>query len=85
MLRSLARAFGRNAIGGVLTGMGEDGARGLLEIQRAQGHTFVQEEQSCTVAGMPNVALALGAAKRALPPDAILQELLKLASSGAGA
>ncbi len=82
MLKSLARAFGRSAVGGVLTGMGEDGARGLLEIQRAQGHTFVQDEASSTVAGMPSAALAVGAAKRALSPDAILQELIRIASGG---
>ena len=85
MLRSLARAFGRNAIGGVLTGMGEDGAQGLLEIQRTQGHTFVQDEASSTVAGMPGAALGVGATKRALSPDAILHELIKLASGGGAA
>jgi chemotaxis response regulator CheB len=59
----------------------------LLEIQRAQGHTFVQDEQSSIVAGMPNAAIHLGATKRALSPDAILQELMRLASgnsSGGG-
>jgi two-component system chemotaxis response regulator CheB len=82
LLRSLARAFVRSAIGGVLTGMGADGAQGLLEIQRAQGHTFVQEEASCIVAGMPQACLALGATKRPLGPEAMLQELLRLAQGG---
>jgi two-component system chemotaxis response regulator CheB len=85
MLRSLARGFGRNAIGGVLTGMGADGAQGLLDIQRAQGHTFVQDEASSIVAGMPNAALLLGAAKRALHPEAIPQELLRLSQGIPGA
>ncbi|MFT3924645.1 MAG: chemotaxis protein CheB [Myxococcales bacterium] len=82
MLQSMARAFGRQAIGGVLTGMGEDGAQGLLEIHRMQGFTFVQDEASSTVAGMPNAALALGATKRVLSPQGIVHELLKLAQTG---
>jgi two-component system chemotaxis response regulator CheB len=82
MLQSMARVFGRHAIAGVLTGMGEDGAQGLLEIQRAQGHTFVQDEASSIVAGMPNSALALGATKRVLSPGGIVQELLRLTQGG---
>jgi two-component system chemotaxis response regulator CheB len=83
MLQSLARSYGRAAIGGVLTGMGEDGAAGLLEIQRVQGHTFVQDEASSIVAGMPNAALSLGATKRVLSPTGIVHELSKLAHGGA--
>ena len=82
MLQSMARAYGRHAIGGVLTGMGEDGAQGLLEVQRAHGHTFVQDEASSVVYGMPNAALAIGAAKRALSPNAIAQELIRIGQGG---
>lgn len=61
LLTSLARAYGARCGGAVLTGMGEDGARGLLEIRRAGGLTFAQDEESSVVFGMPGAARALGA------------------------
>ncbi len=85
LLRSIARSFGRQAIGGVLTGMGADGAEGLLDIQRANGFTFAQDARSCVVHGMPGQALALGAATRSLTPDQIVRELSRLGCAGSGA
>jgi two-component system chemotaxis response regulator CheB len=67
LLRSVALHAGRWAIGAVLTGMGEDGARGLLEIRRRGGTTFAQDGQSATVDGMPRTARELGAAGATLP------------------
>jgi two-component system chemotaxis response regulator CheB len=66
MLRSLASA-GRGGIGVVLTGMGEDGARGLLEMRRAGGHTIAEDEATAVVFGMPGAAKRLGAARETLP------------------
>jgi two-component system chemotaxis response regulator CheB len=61
LLSSLAEVFGARACGIVLTGMGEDGAQGIKRIVRGGGMAFAQEPSSCTVAGMPNAALAAGA------------------------
>jgi two-component system, chemotaxis family, protein-glutamate methylesterase/glutaminase len=61
MFRSVAQAAGRNAIGALLTGMGNDGAQGLLEMKAAGARTFAQDEASCVVFGMPKVAIELGA------------------------
>ena len=71
LLGSLARTYGSRAGGGVLTGMGEDGARGLLEIRKAGGVTFAQDEASSVVFGMPRAALELKAAERGVPLSAI--------------
>ncbi len=67
LFRSVAQCAGRNAIGVILTGMGDDGARGLLEMQRAQARTAAQDEASCVVFGMPREAIKLGAAQEVLP------------------
>ncbi|MDY7232047.1 chemotaxis protein CheB [Hyalangium rubrum] len=71
LLSSLARAYGSRAGGGVLTGMGDDGARGLLEIRRAGGVTFAQDEASSVVFGMPRAALEIGGTEQALPLSAV--------------
>lgn len=67
LLRTAAEVFGSRAIGVVLTGMGRDGARGLLEVKEHGGHTVAQDEASCAVFGMPREAIALGAAELVLP------------------
>ncbi|MFC4161685.1 chemotaxis protein CheB [Chitinimonas lacunae] len=61
LFRSAANAAGRNAIGVILTGMGKDGAQGMLEMKRAGCYNFAQDEASCVVFGMPREAIALGA------------------------
>ncbi|MGQ0506926.1 MAG: chemotaxis protein CheB [Myxococcaceae bacterium] len=77
LLSSAAQAFGRRAIGVVLTGMGRDGARGLKEIRRKGGHTIAQDEATCVVYGMPREAVELGAAEHVLALEAILPMLVK--------
>ncbi|RRH92760.1 chemotaxis response regulator protein-glutamate methylesterase [Variovorax beijingensis] len=64
---SAARHAGKNAIGMILTGMGRDGAEGLLRMKRAGAYTFAQDEASCVVFGMPREAIALGAADEVAP------------------
>ena len=67
LFRSAARAAGRNAMGIIMTGMGDDGARGLLEMRQVGCRTIAQDESSCIVFGMPKEAIQLGAAKEVLP------------------
>ncbi len=77
LFQSVARTVGMNAVGILLTGMGGDGASGLLELRAAGAHTVAQDEESSVVFGMPKVAIELGAAAEvvSLPdmPDAILR------------
>ena len=76
LFRSVAHAAGSNALGIIMTGMGDDGARGLKEMREAGAHTLGQDEDSCVVYGMPKEALKRGAVERMLPlgeiPAAIL-------------
>jgi two-component system chemotaxis response regulator CheB len=67
LFRSIAKHVGRNGIGMLLTGMGADGAEGLLDLRRAGGHTFAQDKDSCAVWGMPAAAVELNAAEQVLP------------------
>jgi two-component system chemotaxis response regulator CheB len=67
MFRSVARAAGRNSVGVILTGMGNDGAKGLLEMKQAGAPTIAQDEASCVVFGMPKVAIDLGAVDKVVP------------------
>jgi two-component system chemotaxis response regulator CheB len=76
LFRSVAQAAGRNAVGAILTGMGDDGARGLLEMREAGAHTIAQDEASCVVFGMPKEAIAAGAACEVLPLGRIAPALL---------
>jgi len=80
LLVSLARAYGSRSAGFVLTGMGDDGAQGLLELKRAGGATYAQDEQSSVVFGMPQAAHACGASRGLLPLESIgpaIRELCK--------
>ncbi len=76
MMKSVAKYVGKNAMGVVLTGMGKDGAEGLLEMKKAGAYTVVQNEETCVVYGMPAAAVALGAADKIMPLDKIAGELL---------
>lgn len=77
LFRSTARYAGRNAVGVIMTGMGDDGARGLLEMKEAGAYTIAQDEKSCVVFGMPNEAIKLGAAEKVLPLDQIAQHVIR--------
>jgi len=79
MFRSVARHAGKNAIGVILTGMGGDGAQGLLAMREAGARTVAQDEASSVVFGMPKVAIDCGAVERIMPLDAVAGEILKLA------
>lgn len=76
LFRSAARNAGANAVGIIMTGMGDDGARGLLEMQQAGARTIAQDEATSVVFGMPKEAIARGAADRIVPLGAIARELL---------
>lgn len=76
MMKSVAKYVGKNAMGVVLTGMGKDGAEGLLEMKNAGAYTIAQNEETCVVYGMPAAAVALGAADKILPLDKIAGDLL---------
>jgi two-component system chemotaxis response regulator CheB len=75
---SIARVYGSRACGVLLTGMGADGAAGLLAIREAGGTTLVQDEATCAVFGMPRAAVDLGAAQHVLPPAGLARHLLSL-------
>jgi two-component system chemotaxis response regulator CheB len=62
LFRSAAQSAGKNAVGVILTGMGKDGAAGMLEMRNAGAYNFAQDEASCVVFGMPREAIAVGAA-----------------------
>ncbi|QDK39167.1 chemotaxis response regulator protein-glutamate methylesterase [Bdellovibrio sp. NC01] len=77
LMKSVAKYVGKNALGVVLTGMGKDGAEGLLEMKNAGAYTVAQNEETCVVYGMPAAAVALGAADKVLALDKIAGDLLK--------
>lgn len=83
LFRSAAQHAGRNAIGVILTGMGKDGAAGLLEMRQAGAHTLAQNEASCVVYGMPREAVALGAAAEVVELDQMAAQIMhQVAASG---
>jgi two-component system chemotaxis response regulator CheB len=67
LFRSAARYAGQNAVGVIMTGMGDDGARGMLEMKQAGAMTIAQDEASCIVFGMPKEAIQRGAVDKVLP------------------
>jgi two-component system chemotaxis response regulator CheB len=83
LLTSLAHAYGSRAAGVVLTGMGDDGALGLLAIRVASGVTIAQDEDSSVVYGMPRAAVEIGATTAQLALAAIPKELIHVTARGA--
>lgn len=79
LLSSVAASFGQGGIGVILTGMGDDGARGMKAIKEAGGATVAQDEETSIIFGMPAVAIREGSADRVLPLDEIAKEIQRLA------
>jgi two-component system chemotaxis response regulator CheB len=81
LFNSVADVVGKKAMGIILTGMGADGAKGLLKMRNAGSFTIAQDEETCVVFGMPREAIELGAAEQVAPlfliPDLIHQQLQK--------
>jgi two-component system chemotaxis response regulator CheB len=78
MFNSVAQYVGTNAVGVILTGMGADGASGLLTMRQAGAHTIAQDEQTSVVWGMPGEAVKIGAAEKILPLYEIAEEAIRL-------
>jgi two-component system chemotaxis response regulator CheB len=79
LFHSCAKHLGPNAVGAILTGMGADGAAGMLAMKQAGAHTLAQDEATCVVFGMPKEAIALGGVEDVLPIERIAPALLKKA------
>jgi two-component system chemotaxis response regulator CheB len=77
LFRSAAQYAGANAVGILMTGMGDDGARGLLEMMQGGAHTVAEDESTCVVFGMPREAIKRGAARTVLPLDRLRDEILR--------
>jgi two-component system chemotaxis response regulator CheB len=80
LFRSAARAAGHNAIGIIMTGMGNDGAQGLLEMRGCGSITIAESEKTCIVFGMPKEAIACGAAQIITTREKIAAEIIRLTS-----
>jgi len=81
LFRSVANNVGGSAIGVILTGMGNDGAQGLLEMYNNGAQTIAQDESSCVVFGMPKEAIRLGAASKVVPLSLMAQSVLRMCES----
>jgi len=77
MMNETAREFGKQTLGVLLTGMGDDGGNGMLEIVRTGGYTIAESEDTAVIYGMPESAVALGAARKVLPLDLIPGEMVR--------
>jgi two-component system chemotaxis response regulator CheB len=77
LFRSAARYAGKNAVGVIMTGMGDDGAKGLLELKETGAFTIAQDEETCVVFGMPHEAIKKGAVHKILPLQSIAQGILR--------
>ena len=76
LFRSVARFAGKNVVAAILTGMGDDGAKGMLEMKEAGAYTIAQDEASCVVYGMPKEAVKLGGVQKVLPLNEISNHIL---------
>lgn len=81
LFRSTARAAGPNAMGIIMTGMGDDGARGMLEMREAGARTLGQDEATCVVYGMPKEAMRMGGVQAELPLAKLAPEIMRFAMS----
>ena len=81
LFRSVARVAGKNAVGVIMTGMGDDGAKGLREMRDAGARTLGQNEATCVVYGMPREAMKAGGVEKELPLEQLAQAAVRLASS----
>ncbi|MBU4260913.1 MAG: chemotaxis response regulator protein-glutamate methylesterase [Proteobacteria bacterium] len=77
LFRSAARYGGKNVVGVIMTGMGDDGAQGMLEMKQAGAFTIAQDEVSCVVFGMPNEAIKRGGVDLVIPLSAIAREVIR--------
>lgn len=84
LFRSAAMNAGKNAVGIIMTGMGKDGAQGMLEMKQAGAYNFAQDEASCVVFGMPREAIAIGAADEVVALDQMATRVLKYLSDHGG-
>jgi two-component system chemotaxis response regulator CheB len=83
LFQSMARAVGRRGLGVILTGMGEDGAQGLVEMRQAGGYTVAEDESTAVVYGMPAAAARMGGVNVSLPLDLIAARILRLTQGDA--
>jgi two-component system chemotaxis response regulator CheB len=81
LFHSCAKHLGPNTVGAIMTGMGNDGAAGMLAMKQAGAHTMAQDEATCVVFGMPREAIALGGADEVLPIERIAPALLRRAAN----
>lgn len=81
LFRSAARYAGKNAVGVIMTGMGDDGARGMKELFDAGAWTIAQDEESCVVYGMPHEAVKLGGVRKILPLQHLAHEVMRVTST----
>jgi two-component system chemotaxis response regulator CheB len=80
LFQSVARHAGKNAVGVLLTGMGADGAKGLLSMRETGAHTMAQDEASCVVFGMPREAIKMGAAAQIVSLGDVPREIMRALS-----
>ena len=81
MFRSVAQYAGKNAVGVIMTGMGDDGAKGLLEMREAGARTLGQSEESCVVYGMPKEAMKAGGVEEEVHLDRIAAAIRRLSAA----
>jgi len=82
LFKSVAQVAGANALGIIMTGMGDDGARGMLEMHDVGAYTVAQNEESCVVFGMPKEAIKLNAMDIDMPLQNIAGEILRFSRNG---
>ena len=78
LFRSVAKSAGKNAVGFILTGMGDDGAAGMLEMHNVGAYTVAQNEETCVVFGMPKEAIKRGGVDKVMSLQSIVQEIIKI-------